>query len=451
MSFRPAHRLLAACAGLSLAVASLSAAPQPTSFTYQGVLEDAGAAVDGAVTITFRLFDAATGGSQLGPTLTPPVTADDGVFSVPLDFGLEPYALNEALWLELTVDGQTLPRQALTAVPYALSTRGVNTTVNGVVGIGTRFPYSTSKMTISDTDLPGSANASSPLVIVRGSGSGFINVITANEAGLLLGDQTEPTKAGVVYKNASNALELRNNGNQTRMVIAADGQINMGSSADPIADLTIRPETGSANMVMLGAGQTTGISFGVGGNGLSVGKVNADGSGFESLGRWQNDGFLGVGTSTPESMLDINGAVTIRGGADIVEGFESECDTAFEPGTVLVIDPHNPGKLMCADVVYDKKVAGVVSGAGGVKPGIKLGQDGVLDGDIPVAMTGRVYVKASAENGAIEPGDLLTTASVPGHAMKATDHDRSNGAVIGKAMSELDTGTGLVLVLVNLQ
>jgi hypothetical protein len=35
--------------------------------------------------------------------------------------------------------------------------------------------------------------------------------------------------------------------------------------------------------------------------------------------------------------------------------------------------------------------------------------------------------------------------------MRASDHDRSNGAVIGKAMSTLDSGTGLVLVLVNLQ
>ena len=48
-------------------------------------------------------------------------------------------------------------------------------------------------------------------------------------------------------------------------------------------------------------------------------------------------------------------------------------------------------------------------------------------------------------------GDLLTTSHVPGHAMKATDRERSYSAVMGKAMSSLDEGTGLVLVLVNLQ
>ena len=90
-------------------------------------------------------------------------------------------------------------------------------------------------------------------------------------------------------------------------------------------------------------------------------------------------------------------------------------------------------------------------GAGGVNHGIRMGQDGVLDGDTLVAMTGRVYVRCSAENGAITPGDLLTTAALEGHAMRATDGARSFGAVIGKAMSSLDEGTGLVLVLVNLQ
>ena len=66
-------------------------------------------------------------------------------------------------------------------------------------------------------------------------------------------------------------------------------------------------------------------------------------------------------------------------------------------------------------------------------------------------MTGRVYCRADASAGAILPGDLLTTSDTPGHAMKATDHDRAQGAVIGKAMTGLKEGHGLVLVLVSLQ
>ena len=68
-----------------------------------------------------------------------------------------------------------------------------------------------------------------------------------------------------------------------------------------------------------------------------------------------------------------------------------------------------------------------------------------------VALSGRVYVLADAANGSIEPGDLLTTSDRPGHAMKATDPSRTHGAILGKAMSALDQGQGMILVLVTLQ
>jgi hypothetical protein len=73
------------------------------------------------------------------------------------------------------------------------------------------------------------------------------------------------------------------------------------------------------------------------------------------------------------------------------------------------------------------------------------------DGDHPVALTGRVWCKVDATFGAVKPGDLLTTSSTAGHAMKASDSGRRAGAVIGKAMTSLEDGRGLVLVLVNLQ
>jgi len=142
-------------------------------------------------------------------------------------------------------------------------------------------------------------------------------------------------------------------------------------------------------------------------------------------------------------------ALQITGGGDLVEGFDADENCA--PGSVVVIDAERPGRLKLSHSAYDRKVAGVVSGAGGVNHGIKLGQDGVLDGETLVAMTGRVWVQCSAENGAIAPGDRLTTAALAGHAMKATDASLSDGAVIGKAMTALESGAGLVLVLVNLQ
>ncbi len=140
----------------------------------------------------------------------------------------------------------------------------------------------------------------------------------------------------------------------------------------------------------------------------------------------------------------------ITGGADLVEGFSAPAGSN-SPGTVMVIDPQGAGQLMQSQTAYDRRVAGVVSGAGNVRPGIRMGQASVLDGDTLVAMSGRVYVKCSAENGAIQPGDLLTSASLAGHAMRATASDQSFGAVLGKAMTSLEGETGLVLVLVSLQ
>jgi hypothetical protein len=119
---------------------------------------------------------------------------------------------------------------------------------------------------------------------------------------------------------------------------------------------------------------------------------------------------------------------------------------------IVSIDPGAPGKLTLSAQAYDRRVAGVISGAGGVKPGVTMGQEGTLaDGQHPVALSGRVYVWADASRGAIKPGDLLTTSPTPGHAMKAANPTKAQGAIIGKAMTGLKSGKGLVLALVTLQ
>jgi hypothetical protein len=119
---------------------------------------------------------------------------------------------------------------------------------------------------------------------------------------------------------------------------------------------------------------------------------------------------------------------------------------------VVAIDPANPGKLNISRRAYDRRVAGIISGAGDVKPGMMMGHTGTLaDGKHPVALSGRVYVWVDAKRGAIKPGDLLTTSTTLGHAMKATNPARAQGAIIGKAMTGLKAGKGLVLVLVTLQ
>ncbi len=83
--------------------------------------------------------------------------------------------------------------------------------------------------------------------------------------------------------------------------------------------------------------------------------------------------------------------------------------------------------------------------------GIQMQQPDLLGGGKNVALSGRVYVQADASYAPIQPGEFLTTSATPGYAMKVTDHVRAQGAILGKAMTGLDQGKGMVLVLVTLQ
>jgi hypothetical protein len=142
--------------------------------------------------------------------------------------------------------------------------------------------------------------------------------------------------------------------------------------------------------------------------------------------------------------------LTIYGGADLAEPFQLSQEN-IPPGSVVIIDDAHPGQVKLSTEPYDTRVAGVLSGANGIQAGISLTQSGVNVGGKNVALSGRVYVLADATQGAIHAGDLLTTSAAPGHAMKVTDHVRGQGAVLGKAMSALDEGKGMVLMLVTLQ
>jgi len=135
--------------------------------------------------------------------------------------------------------------------------------------------------------------------------------------------------------------------------------------------------------------------------------------------------------------------------ADCAEDFDIAGLDLVEPGTVMVID--SEGALRQSDRAYDKRVAGVISGAGGYKPGLILDKQESSNYRMPIALMGKVYCKVDAQFAAIEVGDLLTTSSTPGYAMKVSDPIKAFGTVIGKALRPLETGQGMIPILIALQ
>jgi len=156
----------------------------------------------------------------------------------------------------------------------------------------------------------------------------------------------------------------------------------------------------------------------------------------------------GSGDVTMNGSLKVAKDVVLTGG-DCAEHFDVSADADCEPGTVMAIG--NDGALDASAEAYDKKVAGVVSGAGSLRPAIVLDKQSSNEGRPLVALFGKVYCKADAQYAPIEVGDLLTTSDTLGHAMKACDPVRAFGAVVGKALGRLTDGCGLIPILVTLQ
>ncbi len=175
------------------------------------------------------------------------------------------------------------------------------------------------------------------------------------------------------------------------------------------------------------------------------------------------DGFgnVGIGTSAaPAAKLDVNGNINSSGSITVAGNINAKYQDVAEwvatdgdllPGTVVVVSNSGRNRVAASSHPYDTSVAGVVS----AQPGITLGEAGPQKATI--ATTGRVLVAVDATTSSIHQGDLLVTSSMTGMAMKSepiTMGGRSlhqPGTIIGKALEPLESGYGMILVLLTLQ
>jgi len=461
-----------------------------TAFTYQGRLTVGGLPANGAYDFVFALWDAAAGGNPVGSPASIPVedlAVVNGIFTVTLDFGRA--FIGDEVWLEVSVR----PGAAAPADPHQLLTP--RTKINAA-------PFAMGLMPetwLRDQDVshdyasfvvqngwPGDiAPAKRAIVGLTSDG-----VAIGGYAGAGTGVRGFSSSAYGVYGSSPNGFGVYGLHEAATGTNPGVKGVTNSTDANAVAVLGSSSTAGASSAAVRGINNATGYGIGVWGSqaGVGNGVYGTSVSGNGVYGVTSNPGFLNAGVSGSGS----NGATGVRGYSDTgnsIEGWSSggwfgnlrfrvqtngnvTADGAFtgggadyaemlaaedglEPGDLLAIGP--TGDLVRAVGAHSTNVAGVYSTQPGFVAGGGDAEGNGLIGKVPLAVLGVVPAKASAENGAIVPGDLLTTSDTPGYAMRAdpiTVEGVSfypSSVVVGKALEGLASGTGVIKILVTLQ
>jgi hypothetical protein len=126
------------------------------------------------------------------------------------------------------------------------------------------------------------------------------------------------------------------------------------------------------------------------------------------------------GNVAVDGSMTISGNIELTGqgsdirlnNADCAEDFDVLGRDKMDAGTVMILG--DEGTLCPSEKPYDKRVAGVISGAGHYKPAIVLDGRKSSDNRQPLALMGKVFCKVEADSAPVVVGDLLTTSATPG-------------------------------------
>jgi type II secretory pathway pseudopilin PulG len=479
---RPAFRLPVLLLVVTGLLAGAAAAAVPQFVNYQGTLADSQSQpLTGTYSLAFRIYATSSTPTVLWTETQPSVAVAGGVFHVILGSvtPLTPAVFSASeRWLGISVNGGTemTPRTRITAVPWALRAAIADSVVGGSgggsdgdwtivgsdmysavpgnVGIGATAPGK--KLQIGQTSTP---NSEGMIRLVSRSGTQGSNRVW--DIGV---PETDGDSGGIGY---SFVIDDTQTGTSPEFMVKwGTGYVGIGTTTPDVPLDIYKPNGSTASSALrVATGYLVGSlpqAYYLDFNNNTINATRTSGDTSLRLNSTsggnvylaEGGGNVGIGVGTPGAKLDVAGTARVDVleimGADLAENFPMS--ETVEPGTVVSIDADRPGYLTPSREPYDRRLAGVISGANGLSVGALLGRCTPEASAEAVAMSGRVWALCDASDDAIEPGDLLTTSARAGHAMKATERSRSHGAVLGKAMSRLARGeTGYVLVLVNLQ
>ncbi len=490
------------------------------SFTYQGQLVYGGVAADGPYDLQFSVWNADTGGSQLGSLMTyPSWPVSKGIFTVNLSPGSMDTIFNGGpRWLQIQVrPGGSVgayttltPRQPIAPAPYAWGLMpGASITST---------PYYGGNGWVFRVDMTGTypvasavlANAATGAAIVGNSAGGWGVLGTSADGYAVYGNDTGtlPGRGYGGYFLSENGVGLYGQSNAQRYYTNMWAPGVYGRSANGVGVYGVSDSTNAWIPAIYGVNNN-----GIGVSGLSPTNTGIGVQGWAGAPSGANRGVYGGSASTEGhgghfvnvSTASSTGPAAVWAGTyygNIIEGWELDTsgnptnlrfrvkwdgtvysDNSYNcglaPGScfntgigadvaeridvrdrigaadVVEVDPAGDGQFRLSSTPFSTLVAGVVSS----NPAVTLNnndmaafnESGTRSDDRPLlALVGQVPVKVTAENGAIQPGDLLVTSSTPGYAMRAGANPPT-GSVLGKALQKLDAGSGVIKMLVMLR
>ena len=425
---------------------SIEGALSPSSmlFSYQGQLLDAnGDPVDGSVEMTFSLYHQESGGTPFWTeayTTTQAITVTNGLFHVLLGSltPIDPADLTDDLYLELTVNGETMtPRELLTSVAYAVEAETL------AAGASTR----------GDLNVPGAFSVDGELALgtaLRSSGnpSGHPIIGTNGPALEVRPPQDDVPDNGIFIYDG-------NTSNHIRFWVGANAQVDACQGDGSSLNLYLQPTGGTTTLggrltteggVTVNDDGTTMIEgdLQVGDNSWTPSFAGMDGNDLAVKGQIEQSGSngarfykIGIGTDpgTNPGTLKMGGNINFNGHTATNCGALTEANLQTpEELAADRIDRFEEGDVLCWGIDRLEKCA--------------VANDRLIQA---VADTNGRPIVLGAEMvkvlGPVQRGELLVASDVPGYAM--VNNDPPAGAVIAQALEDLDGEQGIIKAMIR--